>query len=192
MLYELHLTTKPETDDFEWQDVCQEIGVKPLRIDLAGGNPRNPVQLMTASTHEGDDGSAYAWRHGLIAELGFRGHSVIRAKLEVPLDKSEPYEHPAYHEAHVKALIPKEHLHRFLNAGERLGWMMSVNMFYPVEMNLAKVYFTARAYDTDYRAAAAVFQSRFSRLSFDMPFAVRMEMETVVMDNNPELDEGWN
>lgn len=195
MLYELHLTTKPETDVNEWQDVCNGLGVKPLRIELSGGNPLNPIQLMTASTHEGTDGSAYAWRHNLICELGFNGFETIRAKLEVPLDKSQPYDSPVYHEAHVKALVPRQDVHRHLAAGRRLGWIMSQNLLYPEVMGLSKIYFTRRVHQPfvgDYLNAATTFQSAFSRLSFAMPFAVRMEMETVIVDNNAGVDDGWD
>lgn len=191
MLYELHLTTKPETDPSEWEEVCEDLGVKPLHIELAGGNPRNPRQLMTASTHEGHDGSAYAWRHNLIAELSFRGFSVIRAKLEVPLDKSALYDKPVYHEAHVKALVPLHKVNAAIQRGNLTGWIMSRNLLFPEVDGLAKVYFTRRIYRASYHEAGRRFSDSFGSLARSVPWSVRMEMETVVVDNNPALDKGW-
>lgn len=192
MLYELHLTVSPGTDIDAWSQWCTAHDAKPLEIHLAGSrNSAHPIQKMFAATMSGTDDEAAEWAGGLQWDAEAFGFDVIRSKLEVPLDKAAEYTDPAYHEAHIKSLIAPHMVGDVLKNAESLGWISSTNALYPSTDGHEKWYFTQRAYDCSYLDAADAFRSAFNTLPRSGFHAVRMESETVVIDSNEALDDGW-
>lgn len=216
MLYELHLTVDPRTDIVAWGNWCVELGIKPLEIHLAEGE--HPVQKMFATTFEGEDFEAFEWMQRLIIaaehadyeydhlcydtiEFGTGeiarmpetpGFKVIRAKLEVPLDKSAQYTMSPYHECHVKSLIRKDLVDTLVEVANRRDWSASTNVLFPETDGLQKWYFTKRDYRrADYLRSAREFKEAFAELPTELFNAVRMESEAVIYDTNPALDHGW-
>lgn len=192
MLYELHLTVEPTTDINAWSNWCASIDAKPLDIRLAGGNPNNPRQIMFAYVFKADDPAGAAHNiNQLVAFAEAEGFNVIRTKLEVPLDKSAEFKFPVYHECHVKALIFEGNVDDVVEAAHAQGWTASYNALFTHDDDLEKWYFTKREYTLDYLAAGRAFRDAFAELPQDGFNTLRMECETVVMDDNHELDEGW-
>lgn len=192
MLYELHLTVEPTTDINAWSNWCERYDAKPLDILLAGGNPNNPRQIMFAVVFEADAPNVAAahvndWTWAV--ESG--GFNVIRSKLEVPLDKSAEFKFPVYHECHVKSLIQVRNSEPIIQAAIEAGWSASYNALFTHVDDLGKFYFTKREYTLDYLAAGRGFRDAFASLPKVGFNTLRMECETVVMDDNHELDEGW-
>lgn len=191
MLYELHLTVNPSTDIQRWSEWCEEYGAKPLRIELESNNPNNPVQIMFAAVTEGDDAWASQWCTEYFTMAENDGFDVIRSKLEVPLDKAGGYQAWAYHECHVKSLIPGPVVKQVVDTAAEAGWVASRNGLFTHDNGLEKWYFTKRAYDENYLTAGRIFRDAFSELPQHGFNAVRMESETVLMDSFEELDAGW-
>jgi hypothetical protein len=189
MLYELHLTVQPDAPIDRWTQLCSDLGIKPLLIQLTKGT--NPRQVMFAAVHEGDDDTADAWAERLERVVVNAGFNLIRRKLEVPLDKSAPYMTPVYHECHVKTLVPTEQASAVIAAAEAQGWAVSRNLLYAQHDGLEKWYLTQRDYNSLYLAAARKFADAFAALPRAGYHTVRMESETVVSDSNEWLDEGW-
>lgn len=217
MLYELHLTVDPSTDILAWGEWCVNQGIKPLEIHLAANGSDHSVQKMFATTFQGIDSEAFIWMDDLIraAEnsdyeydgLDYEpveneltgmtippntpGFKVIRAKLEVPLDKSAQYTMAPYHECHVKSLIEADNVSTLVKFAESAGWSASTNVLFPETDGLQKWYLTKRTYGENYLASSGVFKDAFADLPTDAFQAVRMESEAVVYDTNPALDRGW-
>lgn len=189
MLYELHLTV--DTDDIDrWIDFCENLGVKALHIALEGDEPYAD-QIMFAAIFEGTDVEAETWSASLFDACRQAGFHVIRNKLEVPLDKAGAYAYPAYHEAHVKSLIPTPDVDQVVKFARIHGWSASTNLLYREDDGLEKWYFTKRIYDDSFASAGNFFRRAFSDLPEFNWATVRMEMETVIRDDNEELDAGW-
>lgn len=195
MLYELHLTVKEKDRTEDWKKLCQAEGIKPLLIELVRPEVEDKLQLMFAATHEGTDDTAAEWHYDLTQEVAAAGFTVIRSKLEVPLDYSAPYHTWAYHEAHVKALLFEDEAVWMIPTARELGWVVSKNNFKESDAGLEKWYFTVRDYRHAFRTAAGEFGRLYSNLTDSLIPAsdglVRMEMETVLHDSNQELDDGW-
>lgn len=185
MLYELHLTTTPDADVEKWSALCSALGIKPLVIELDRGD--HPRQVMMAATHSGDDRSVDNWRDTLVVAFASAGFPIVRQKLEVPLDKAGVYTKFAYHETHVKMLLSPYISDSRVRVA---GWHTSRNALQTNVDGRSKWYLTRRAYGVDIHAAADDFHQEFGEIVGSLP-NVRMEMETVLYDSNPSLDDGW-
>lgn len=190
MLYELHLTTENTVDHDRWIDFCESLNIKPLQIELEGDEPYAD-QVMFSAVHDGDNGSAMYWSDDLKSAMRDNGFPVIREKMEVPLDKASPYDNPIYHEAHVKSLIHKENVTTVIKFARTHGWIASRNGLFTSLDGHEKWYFTRRAYGVPYFEAGTEFKRAFAELPDFGWHTVRMEMETVIYDDNEELDAGW-
>ncbi len=190
MLYELHLTASRADEVGHWMNTCGDLHIKPLLIELEGGG-FHPKQMMMAAVHEGNDRSMHAWWKGIKSGLELAGFQISRTKIEVPLDKSVPYDAPAYHEAHIKSLIDQRDVLQVVMFARAHGWVASRNALFKSDDGLEKWYFTQRAYDVDYKTAGSQFRKAFGALPDFSWHTVRMEMETVIQDDNEGLDAGW-
>lgn len=187
MLYELHLTTTPDADVGRWSALCHGLGIKPLVIELAAGT--HPRQVMMAATHEGDDPSAAGWRDGLWSAFEAAGFSIVRVKLEAPLDKASGRD-SEYHEAHVKMLLTDDEARLLPEVAADAEMHISRNILAPNAFGRGKWYMTARSYGGTRYDAAERFAQAYAVVAARL-LGVRMEMETVLADSNPGLDEGW-
>ncbi len=102
--------------DFEIEDfreVCKEVGVKPIVLDLEI-NGENPIKdVMTSSKHFGDNRTAYEESERIADGLIACGYKVLRKKIEtVPWHPAAPvisngYKIPndCYFESHIGVVI---------------------------------------------------------------------------------------
>jgi hypothetical protein len=208
MLYELHITVNPHSNLSHWQRWCSTRGYKPLLIDLLevgeGEQPlEDPRQMMFAVTFEGTHEEAVQWREAT-ASLVSDEFQIIRDKLEVPLDKSLPFHSPAYYETHVKALVDPECIGGNLRDAASFGWAASRNALFENDHGYEKWYYTKRFYPDkrglperdqwwpyNFRNAAIYFHREYADVSGVLGGTMRMEMEAVISDSNPDLDKGW-
>lgn len=92
-----------------FRQVCKELGVKPIILDLQGKEGTSVMtDVMTSSKHFGDNRSAYLAVDQLYSDLYLRGFSVVRSKIEtVPWHPAAPQNHgdkmppSCYFEAHI-------------------------------------------------------------------------------------------
>lgn len=113
-----------EVDDF--REVCQEVGVKPIVLDLEI-NGESPIKdVMTSSKHFGDNRTAYEESERIAKELSRYGYKVLRKKIEtVPWHPAAPVIstgrkilNDCYFESHIGVVISpdqKEDLDDFVN-----------------------------------------------------------------------------
>ena len=128
--FEIHITVKPELD-FSWDftndefiDDCNEIGVKPIVLDLEM-KEGTLKDVMTSSKHFGDNRTAYEEANRIANKLTSFGYKVVRNKIETvpwhpaaPTFKTgEPIPNGCYFESHIGVVISpdeKEALQEFV------------------------------------------------------------------------------
>ena len=207
MLYELHITVDPASDLDKWKLFCHVYGLKPLLIELYDDENaekiEHPQQMMFAGVFEGTHEDAIRWRE-TTAERVSEDFTIVRDKLEVPLDKSQPFTSPAYFEMHVKALIDPACIGGNLREAAHLDWRASRNLLVKNDRGYEKWYFTKRFYPDkrglserfswwpfEWRNAATYFHTQYADCYNILGGVCRMEMEAVISDSNPDLDAGW-
>ena len=124
--FEIHITvdgriminenqTVNENSIQNFKDKCQEIGVKPIVLDLEINDGSTIKDVMTSSKHFGDNRTAYEEAERIANGLEKSGYVVLRKKIEtVPwhpaaptkIDKEIP--NGCYFESHIGVLIDKE------------------------------------------------------------------------------------
>lgn len=192
MLHELHITVERPKGvvgiERAWAEACEMTGSKPLLIRL---QPQGTVQMMNAQAADIDPDDLQTWISDRVGALP-NEFKVVRIKAEVPLDKGiEVYDRPYYHECHVKVLSNTRQSQECARIAERMGWVVSSNLYLPRVAGMVKWYLTQRRYSMPALRASEEFLGAWYSISPNMPPAARMEMETVVSDTNPALDAGW-
>lgn len=193
MLFELHLTTRPDVQLADWIGFCNRTKIKPLDIRLHPEGHAHGRQIMMAAVYEGDTVGALEWAVNLQDQMDASGFPIIRTKLEVPLDKSAEFQDRVrYYETHVKCAVKPDDVDHVVEYLTGYGWMASFNALYRSDHGYEKWYFTRRYYEPSYLNAAAEFHRAFGIDFQSLHFgAVRMESEAVLIDSNPNLDKGW-
>lgn len=188
MLHELHVTVEHRAKPGRWAEACEMTGSKPLLIQL---QPPGSIQMMNAQVADIPPDDLDNWITDRVDALP-NEFKVIRTKAEVPLDKGwMDYRQPCYHECHVKVLSDAWQAKHSAIVAERLGWVVSSNLYLLRVAGMQKWYLTQRRYNVSAFDAAKEFHEAWAAIAPNMPPAARMEMETVVSDSNPALDEGW-
>lgn len=185
MLYEVHVTVASRDTD-RWIQVCGQLSIKPLLIQLSAGDYRH--QLMCAAVHDGDDLSAARYVDELTRQILSAGYIILRVKLERPLSDIDDDAQLAYAECHIKLRVD-ESLEPTILAAAGLGLHLSRSLL-GVTRPMAKWYLTQRTYGIPASAAAIIFQQAFTAVIQLIP-AAKMETEAVVYDTNPAIDRGW-
>jgi NTP pyrophosphatase (non-canonical NTP hydrolase) len=110
--------------DFRYD--CEDIGVKPIVIDLEINDGSVLKDVMTSSKFFGDNRTAYEESERIVKELKDRGYKVVRNKIEsVPWHPAAPVistgreiENGCYFESHIGIIInndEKRSLNHFVN-----------------------------------------------------------------------------
>lgn len=113
--YELHLTVKIEAGhslEF-FKDACQQIGVKPLLLDLQNTQGVNVMDdVMTSSKHFGTNRTAYEQLQRISIALQQFGFNVVREKVETvpwhpaaPVTRGQEMPKNCYFEAHIGVVL---------------------------------------------------------------------------------------
>jgi hypothetical protein len=107
----------------EFKEDCNEIGVKPIVIDLEINDGSILKDVMTSSKFFGDNRGAYEESERICKELRSRGYKVVRNKIETvpwhpaapqykdkdhPLFHGEPIPNGCYFESHIGIIISQE------------------------------------------------------------------------------------
>lgn len=107
--------------DFRYD--CEDIGVKPIVIDLEINDGSILKDVMTSSKFFGDNRGAYEESERIVKELRDRGYKVVRNKIEsvpwhpaAPQDKDknhplwngDPIPNGCYFESHIGVIVTKE------------------------------------------------------------------------------------
>jgi hypothetical protein len=186
--FEYHITIDGNLD--EWVAFCHEQGIKPLDIRLTEGDC--PRQLMCAHSFLSPTASLALGEAEHMLRCVRSNFAVKRLKLEAMLDKIPEMGAGArvlYYEAHMKLILPPNSEADTHRLATRLELAASRNVLY--EGNEEKWYLTSRLPGgTDYQEAGMELTRRLAEVAEYRP-TVRMEMEAVLIDTNPGLDNGW-
>lgn len=117
--YEIHITVSldKETDSSRFQEVCKEIGVKPILLDLLLGPGEVIKDIMTSSVIMSDNRGAFNEMKRISTTLAKNGFPVVREKIETipwhPAAPSRLHQNPkmppnCYFESHLNVLCTPE------------------------------------------------------------------------------------
>jgi len=158
--FEIHVTVR-EADVDQFKVHCQEIGVKPLLLDLhtSGGVIKD---MQTSSVHTGTNRSAYEECLRIANTLGQFGYDVVRQKIEtVPWHPAAPRKTAngtpvrvmppdCYFECHFAVVLPENDVPALRKFVELFDAKVSRNVFKRLDGGDVKMMVTFRAYDGVY------------------------------------------
>jgi NTP pyrophosphatase (non-canonical NTP hydrolase) len=184
----------------KFKEVCGEIKVKPIILDLERGYDVVMVDMMTASVHYGDNTSAQKEVDRITSELKDKGYNVLRAKIEtVPWHPAAPsafdqdYEAPehTYFESHLRVITTRDRREELLDIAKRRNAHLSRNWFKKMKDDQYIIMMTLREYDE----VREGFELLVSNLKEDLEledFVVdKAEIEFALYDTNNDHDSKW-
>lgn len=199
--FEAHVTTTADSpDDRErFRDLCRELGVKCVLIELPEGETRS--QPMTASYHHGPLSEVTAQVADLAREVRDAGFPVVRVKLEaiatndgVPDTDADAGLHPPtnYFEFHVKLALPVgADLDRLRECCAKHDARLSRNALKTDRDGRTERFVTLRCYRVGRRRAFANFDSLVDDLTEAGFVIVNRQREYSIYDSAATLDAGW-
>ena len=200
--YEIHITISDAPSGNEFRRACEEIGVKPVLIDLqlhATGHLRD---VMTSSTIMGESiMDAHHEAARVESEMGRRGWSPIRRKIETapwnPLVEQHQNDEGKYFETHISIRVAKYRgkistntKTRLKAACQELGLHVSSNMFksnpdYAIYMT------TLREFGTTYDAFKKRTEDAIAQLEYMHWQVEKHVIEFALFDSNVAHDDEW-
>jgi hypothetical protein len=191
--YEVHLSVK--TDDVErFRDVCKELGVKPIIIDLQDhGGSSQMRDVMTSQKIRGTFSRAADGASITSSMLLNYGYDVVREKIETTIDNplistTGALPKGQYFEAHfaVKADPDDNNWDRFAH---HHGLHMSRNPFKKLDDGYVVQMLTLRAS----RGTASDFDSVVNFIWNDLypSERIKVEREYVLFDSNQAHEGSW-
>ncbi|KAL6069961.1 Ankyrin repeat-containing protein [Balamuthia mandrillaris] len=186
-LFEIHVTVKGGEGVEKFKDVCKELRLKPVLIELPYGQTQE--QLMTSSWARGNEETAVEEAKKVASALHSRGFQVVRVKVEATasnrgVPQTPPDDPQRYFEFHVKMLVEDEERLRALVAPHH-GHLSRNSLKGEKDVK----FITLRVYGKGKVAAFADLEALLLSLKDEKVLAVHREY--AVYDTNVELDSGW-
>lgn len=148
--------------EMEFKKYCEKEGWKPLKIILLSNIAKFPTQVMCSIRFKGEMDYGFEYSNNILTKVR-KFFDVQRMKLEVPY--SSEFDNFVYNEMHVKT-------ERFDKDGI---FANSIN-----EWGDQKPLLTYRS--------KKILPTKFEFIKFGI---IDYEAETVLIDTNEKLDEGW-
>lgn len=202
--YEIHITVKlPESDvdsaigQFRFD--CMKIGVKPIVIHLEKNDNLIMRDVMTSSTHFGDNRSAYEEARRIENWLKQYKWNVARVKIEtVPWHPAAPaltsivpnMPENCYFESHLRIIAREKDKVILSKIAKRFDAHLSRNFFKKVTEDKYIIMMTLRSYDDGYKS----FKEKVDDLKRNLQtgFEVdKTEIEFAVYDSKINHDVAW-
>lgn len=195
--YEIHITVKEAPSVNQFRADCEEIGVKPIVLDLHTHTHGIINDVMTSSKMIGDNRTVIDEVDRITGELEDRGYKVVRQKVEtVPwhpntfTDRTDDN----YFESHIPVTLDKDKVEDlyWLCKQRHPGSHVSRNSLKEYMDNTAIYMVTLRHKDDDLET----FKKRVERLKTDIENAghetsAKDIIEWAIYDNNVEHDSTW-
>lgn len=182
----------------KFRDTCENIGIKPITLDLENSGNTVMKDVMTSSHVYGDNKIAYEECMRISFHLEKEGFKVIRKKIEsVPWHPSAPIEdgdkmpEDCYFEAHIGCIISPEEKPILQKIAEETGSHLSRNFFKKMDNGKFVNMLTYRRYDNLYKD----FDNYVNHIkellnSKNIPFE-KVITEFSVYDTNTSHDDKW-
>lgn len=202
--YEIHITVERPTNLEFFKSTCQEIGVKPIIIDLEKNGELVMSDVMTSSVHFGNNTSALAEAERIVFDLNNTNplltYKVLRTKIEtVPWHPAAPSIHndltsendSNYFESHLRIITTKDRRNHLEEVAKKFGAHLSRNFFKKISESEYIIMMTLR----DYRGRSESFQRRVEELKdvlVKLGYEVdKTEIEFAIYDTNVSHDKQW-
>jgi NTP pyrophosphatase (non-canonical NTP hydrolase) len=197
--YEIHVTVRESfVEDFRKK--CEEIGVKPILLDLHTQNDGVIKDLMTSSVHIGDNRTAYAEMKRISDALAAGGYFVCREKIEtIPWHPSAPsarHQNPkmppnCYFESHLNIVCTEERQGALRAVAQGHGAKLSRNVFKKLDGDKFMIMMTLRIST----GTAESFNEKLDALKHDLGvqgFEIgKTIVEFSVYDTKVSHDAAW-
>lgn len=187
-----------ETRVLWFKEVCEEIGVKPIVLDLENGGKSVMKDVMTSSHIIGDNASSYNECKSIVYELEKNGFTVVRKKIETvpwhPAAPSEPGDkmpEDCYFEAHVGCIIFDHEEAKLSRVIDDLSVHLSRNFFKKKEDGRLVKMITMRKYDGLYDDFIIELDRLKSRLSANNIEFEKVITEFSIYDTKVSHDFKW-
>jgi NTP pyrophosphatase (non-canonical NTP hydrolase) len=138
--FEIHVTVKlPDTAINLFKEVCGQIGVKPIVIELEKNGENVMRDVMTSSHFFGTNAEAYHECVRVADELTKNGFDVVRKKIEtIPWHPAAPtgdakMPQDCYFESHISCVITPEEKALLSDIAQRHDGHLSKNFFKKLE-----------------------------------------------------------
>lgn len=200
--YEIHITISDAPSGNEFRRACEEIGVKPVLIDLQVHATGHLRDVMTSSTvHAESLEGAHAEAHRVELEMGRRGWTPIRRKIETapwnPLVEALQTDADKYFETHLGIRVAKYRgkistntKTRLKAACQELGLHVSSNMF-KSNPDYAIYMATLREFGTNAEAFTKRTEDVIAQLEYQHWQVEKHTIEFALFDSNIAHDDEW-
>ncbi len=196
--FEFHVTVRT-ADLSHFRHVCQDLGVKPIVLDLQDKAGKSVMHdVMTSSTLLGDNTMARAEVDRIARGLSAAGLDVLRKKIETvpwhpaaPTEEGDPMPKNCYFEAHVGVLCSEEKRPMLQDIAVAQGAHLSRNVFKALGDGTFKIMMTLRSYTGTAKAFQTAVEglvSHVTRWGFDHDKVIT---EFSIYDTKTEHDSSW-
>lgn len=198
--YEIHITvdlSKSTYDLEEFKNICSEMEVKPIVIELERDGEKVMDDVMTSSVWFGDNNTALRKAETLANDLKKLGFLVSRVKIEtVPWHPAAPtffedMPDKSYFESHLRIVTSKKRKSDLEEIAEEYGAHLSRNFFKKLSDDEYIIMMTLRDNDTHYESFKEDVEYLKKALEEDDFVVDKTEIEFAVFDSNMEHDIKW-
>jgi NTP pyrophosphatase (non-canonical NTP hydrolase) len=196
--FEIHVTVDNITQVELFRKICDEIGVKPIVLDLHLS--QDVIKdIMTSSTIIGSNRDAYDAAMEIRQKLQDAGFNVKRVKIETvpwhpaaPHNESQPMPKDCYFECHLPVVLEptEDNLSALRHICKTHNAKLSSNVYKRNQDGTAVIMATLRKYDGGYFE----FQLAMSDFAVDVLQAFEVKKEVVefsIYDTNVSHDFNW-
>jgi hypothetical protein len=196
--YEIHVTVRTQEVQ-RFMDVCSEIRVKPIVLDLQKKGGSGSVQdVMTSSKITGTDFDAILENRMVSDALSSRGFEVVREKIEtVPWHPKAVVYDPdtdkdGYFEAHIPIIVASEDEKTFLSdTCQSQGLHLSRNPFKTFDNGTYVQFITLRRKVPVDKFRQLVSATVLGFLRNGISISGSPEIEFALYDSNVNHDADW-
>jgi hypothetical protein len=196
--YEIHVTVRT-TEVQRFIDMCDEIGVKPIVLDLQKKDGSGSIQdVMTSSKLTGDDADAWNKMKDVVWYLSAKGFEVVREKIEtVPWHPKAVVYDPdtdkdGYFEAHIPIIVASEDEKTFLSGVcQSQGLHLSRNPFKTFDNGTYVQFITLRRKIQADKFKQLVSTVVLGFLRNGISISGSPEVEYALYDSNVNHDAAW-
>jgi len=182
----------------KFKKVCDEIGVKPIIIDLENGGESVMKDVMTSSHFYGDNKTSYDECMRISNSLESNGFKITRKKIETvpwhpaaPVNDDDNMPYNCYYESHIGCIITPDQKDKLQEIAEKNGAHLSRNFFKKLDNGKFVNMITHRSYNDLYKR----FESQVNYIK-DLLNDSKIEYDKVinefsVYDTNISHDNKW-
>lgn len=203
--YEIHVTVElvPTKREHELQlnmfrEVCSDLRVKPIVLDLENNGETVMKDVMTSSKHIGNNASAYEECQRIQNTLSLNGFKVVRSKIETvpwhpaaPINENDEMPKDCYFEAHIGCVIYANQKDKLNDIAKANDAHLSRNFFKKMEDGRFVNMLTLRHYNGTYDNFMDYLESLKECLAYNNIQYDKVITEFSIYDTKVSHDFQW-